>query len=260
MHALKTLAGLLGAAALVSAECTRDALIASAQTYLAAQTAGKLDGLALNSDAIYKENNKAADIKGGILNTPLKIDTNRTTADVVECASYTMLISTTGAKPYVIATQIRHGADNDTSTIASIDSIVATTGALFFNAKKTLGHIQAQNWSPIPEGQRPSRELLKKYGDGYLDMWTDANAAGSMKWGADCERVEGSQYTKPCGQNLPRGGSKKRNGDRRYVIDETLGSVDVLCNFDSLGNYADSHEIRVENGAVKYVHTVTVYT
>ena len=97
-------------------------------------------------------------------------------------------------------------------------------------------------------------------GDGYLDMWTDANAAGSMKWGADCERVEGSQFTKPCGQALPRGGSKKRNGDRRYVIDETLGSVDVLCNFDSLGNYADSHEIRVENGAVKYVHTVTVYT
>lgn len=31
---------------------------------------------------------------------------------------------------------------------------------------------------------------------------------------------------------------------RRYVIDETLGSVDVLCQFDSLGAWPDSHEIR----------------
>jgi hypothetical protein len=45
---------------------------------------------------------------------------------------------------------------------------------------------------------------------------------------------------------------------RRYVIDEMLGSVDVLCNFESLGQMPDSHEIRVEGGKVKYVHTVTV--
>jgi hypothetical protein len=72
------------------------------------------------------------------------------------------------------------------------------------------------------------------------------------------ERVEGSSFTKPCGNQLPRGGSTKSNGNRRYVIDETIGSVDVLCSFDSLGDMPDSHEIRVENNAVKYVHTVTV--
>jgi hypothetical protein len=62
----------------------------------------------------------------------------------------------------------------------------------------------------------------------------------------------------PCGKSLPRGGSAKANGMRRYVIDEVTGSVDVLCQFDSLGAWPDSHEIRVVDGKVKYVHTVTV--
>jgi len=32
----------------------------------------------------------------------------------------------------------------------------------------------------------------------------------------------------------------------------------VLCAFNSLGNYPDSHEIRIVDGKVKYVHTITV--
>lgn len=89
-------------------------------------------------------------------------------------------------------------------------------------------------------------------------MWTNTTAADTIPWGTDCERVEGSMLTKPCGASLPHGGSTKPNGMRRYVIDETVGSVDVLCAFDSLGDYPDSHEIRLEAGKVKYVHTVTV--
>ncbi|KAK0643773.1 hypothetical protein B0T16DRAFT_430242 [Cercophora newfieldiana] len=249
---------LLAGVAVVSAECTREGLLAAANSYVAALTAGKIDGLKLSAtNFTYQENNKKADLaKSGPFAQPLKIDLTRSTADVVACASYTLVISSGGAKPYILATQLRHPGD-DTSTISLVDTIAATTGSLFFNAKKTLEHIQAQNWKPIPEAERPSRELLKKYGDAYLDMWTDKDAAGSIQWGADCERVEGSQFTKPCGVSLPRGGSTKPNGNRRYVIDETVGSVDILCSFDSIGNYPDSHETRVEGGKVKYVHTVT---
>tara|TARA_R110002003_G_scaffold244_17_gene17568 strand:- start:499 stop:990 length:492 start_codon:yes stop_codon:yes gene_type:complete len=156
-----------------------------------------------------------------------------------------------------------------------IDTVAATTGDLFFDATKTLGYIQNEDWSAVPEGKRPERDLLKKVGDAYLDMWTDKNAADSIPWGTECERVEGSmysvfvlfdvsadmllgQYTNPCGKSLPRGGSATNNGMRRYVIDEVMGSVDVLCQFDSLGAWPDSHEIRVVDGKVKYVHTVTV--
>lgn len=167
-----------------------------------------------------------------------------------------MIISTSGSKPYVLATQLRHEG-NDTTKIAMIDTIAATTGSLFFNASLTLSYIKAEDWSPLPTAGQPNRDLLKKVGDGYLDMWTDAKAADTIPWGTNCERVEGSMLTKPCGGSLPHGGSAKPNDDRRYVIDETVGSVDVLCAFNSLGNMPDSHEIRVVDGKVKYVHTIT---
>ncbi|KAJ9144318.1 hypothetical protein NKR19_g6520 [Coniochaeta hoffmannii] len=244
-----------------AADCTREGLLAAAQSYIAAQTSGNTSLLNLSTtNFTYQENNKPASISRGVLSQPLKIDLNRSTADTVACASYTMLISSTGPKPYVLATQIRHPpGSNDTSTIASIDTIAATTGSLFFDAAKTLGYIRKEDWGVIlPEESRPSRELLKKYGDAYLDMWTDPKAADSIAWGTVCERVEGSSLTTPCGKSLPRGGSAKNNGMRRYVIDEVVGSVDVLCSFDSLGSLPDSHEIRVVDGKVKYVHTVTV--
>lgn len=246
-----------------SAACTREGLLATAAKFVAAVTAGNITSLPLSAtNFTYQENNKAADLKrAAVFSQPLKVDLSRSTADTVACASYTLIIASSGAKPYVLATQLRHPADGNTDVVSLVDTIAATTGSLFFNAKKTLEYIQKENWSPIlPESDRPSRELLKKVGDSYLDMWTDANAAGTIPWGTDCERVEGSQYTRPCGAQLPRGGSKTNNGRRRYVIDEVVGSVDVLCSFDALAptTYPDSHEIRVEAGKVKYVHTVTV--
>jgi len=45
---------------------------------------------------------------------------------------------------------------------------------------------------------------------------------------------------------------------RRYVIDEVTGSVDVLCSFTAVGNIPDSHELRIENGKIRYVHTITL--
>ncbi len=241
-----------------SGACTREGLIASANSYIEAQISGKTDDLKLSAtNFTYQENNKPVDLKKGVLSTALKLDLNRTTADTVSCATYSMLISTSGAKQYVLATQIRHPADGDDSVIASIDTIAATTGSLFFNAAQTLKYVQAEDWSPLT-GEKPSRELLKKFGDAYLDMWTDKTAADSIAWGTQCERVEGSRLTKPCGASLPHGGSAKNNGNRRYVIDDVIGSVDILCSFDSLGSLPDSHEIRVVDGKVKYVHTITV--
>lgn len=257
-NGLFAIAGLLVLAGTSAAECTREGLLAAANSYLAAQTSGKSSDLKLSSSNFtYQQNNKVSDITKGILSTPYKIDLNRSTADTVACASYTMWISTSGSKPYVVSTQLRH-ANNDTSSISMIDTVAATTGDLFFDAKKTLGYIQKEDWTTIPAAQRPSRDVLKKAGDAYLDMWTDAKAADTIPWGTECERVEGSSYTNPCGKSLPHGGSSKSNGMRRYVIDEEIGSVDVLCQFDSLGPWPDSHEIRIIDGKVKYVHTVTV--
>ncbi|KAF2647248.1 hypothetical protein K491DRAFT_723605 [Lophiostoma macrostomum CBS 122681] len=242
-----------------AADCTREGLLAAAQTYLSAQTAGSPSTLKLSaSNFTYQQNNKVSDISKGLLSTAYKFDLSRSTADTVACASYSMWISTSGSKPFVVGTQIRH-AGNNTDEISMIDTIAATTGDLFFDAKKTLGYIKAEDWSNINStASRPSRDVLKKAGDAYLDMWTDAKAADTIPWGTDCERVEGSALTRPCGGSLPHGGSSKPNGMRRYVIDEVVGSVDVFCQFDSLGAWPDTHEIRIIDGKVKYVHTITV--
>jgi hypothetical protein len=246
------------AATTSSAGCTRQGLLTAAGSYLAAQAAGNPSTLSLAStNFTYLQNNKASDIAAGLLSTPFVIGLNRSTADTAACASYTMWISASASKPYVVSTQIRH-AENNTSVISSIDTVAATTGDLFFDADKTLSYIRAENWSTLPASSQPSRALLRSIGDAYLDMWTNAAAADTIPWGTQCERVEGSMYTNPCGGSLPHGGSQQVNGMRRYVIDETIGSVQVSCQFDSLGPWPDSHEIRVEEGKVRYVHTVTV--
>jgi hypothetical protein len=257
-HLQRTAAVAILAATTSLADCTRGGLLAAADSYLAAQVAGTPGILSLSpTNFTYLQNNKVSDIATGLLSTPFVIDLNRSTTDTASCASYTMWISASGSRPHVVSTQIRH-LNNDTSTISSIDTIAATTGDLFFDAKKTLAYIRAESWSTLPTASRPSRALLRSVGDAYLDMWTNATAANTIPWGTQCERVEGSMYTNPCGASLPHGGSQKANSMRRYVIDESIGSVQVSCQFDSLGAWPDSHEIRVEQGKVRYVHTVTV--
>ena len=50
--------------------------------------------------------------------------------------------------------------------------------------------------------------------------------------------------------------------NRRFIVDETIGSVQVFCTFGA-GNASggsgapDSHLFRVENGKLHYVHTLT---
>jgi len=44
--------------------------------------------------------------------------------------------------------------------------------------------------------------------------------------------------------------------NRRYIIGEAAGNV--LCTFETMRSVPDSHEFRLENGGLRYVHTMTV--
>lgn len=220
---------LLTSAALASAECTREGLLAAASSCVAAITAGTISTPKLSSSNFtYMENYKNADfVKSVVLAQPLKIDLTRSTADTVACASYTIISTASGSKPFILATQLRHPGD-DTSTISLVDTIAATTGSLFFNAKKPSNTAKSKTGPPWPPRSGLSENSSK-------------NTATT---------------TSKCGptrtpQGASRGGSTKPNGNRRYVIDETMGSVDILCSFDSIGNYPDSHEFRVGGGKMK---------
>ncbi|KAK3380846.1 hypothetical protein B0H63DRAFT_380048, partial [Podospora didyma] len=245
-----------------AAECSREYLLATAEKYVATQNSGKLDDmqkLFTANNFTYQENNEIVEIQKGVISKALKVEYSRSTADTVACASYTELVSLTPT-PYVIGTQIRHGLGVDTITM--IDSIVATTGALFFNASATLGHFQKENWKPLEAPARPSREMLQQAIDGYLDLFGGPNGATArshLPFGSPCERVEGSRFIN-CTDGIPASGPTggKANSMRRYVIDEVVGSADVLCSFTAVGNIPDSHEMRIDSGKIRYVHTITL--
>jgi hypothetical protein len=245
-----------------AADCDRSVLAEAADAYVATQTAGNvslLQGLASDGWE-YEENNKKKDPRQGVLSKALTIDHRRTNFDLVACATYTEIIVSNPANPYVIGTQIRHGSDG---RITLIDTIASTTNSWLFDAKKTLEYVLQETWDPIPEGKRDKRDFIQAAGDAYLDMWSNATASDAVPWGTPCVRLEGSAYTgkgRPddsCKPGIPSNSSQAPNTRRRYVIDEAMGSVSIFCVWEHMMMAADSHEFRLEDGKLRYVHTMT---
>lgn len=254
MHYLSLLTlGALTPLSVSAADCTREFLRASADSLVAAQTAGDPTLLkSVSEGLVYRENFAAATIKSGILSKPLKIDHSRHSLDTTQCATYTELISAKGSKPYVLGTQMHF----TNGAISKIDTLITTTGDWLFNATGTLNWASKEDWGTIPEGKRDSRAVIQAAADAYCDIFSDKSV--KVPWGYPCARLEGGSYTGNGGPNdkcdvgIPSGVSLV---DRHYVIDETVGAVSVFLSFATI---PDSHEFRVENGKLRFVHTMTV--
>ncbi|GAB1316208.1 hypothetical protein MFIFM68171_06418 [Madurella fahalii] len=242
--------------------CSKAVLQAAADAYIEAQRAGNTSLLLefVADTWEYEQNNKKMDVQAGVLSKALKIDHRRTNFDLVQCATYSEVIAADPADPYVIGTQIRHGEDG---RVTLIDTIASTTNSWLFNAQKTLEYVRQEKWDIIPEEKRDSREVIKAAGDAYMDMWSDATAAARVPWGTPCVRLEGSAYTgsgsptDSCTPGIPTNSSQAPNTRRRYVIDEAMGSVSIFCVWEHMMMAADNHEFRLENGKLRYVHTMT---
>jgi hypothetical protein len=259
------------------AQCDRAFLLKAADAYVASQSAGSIAPLqsVLAGNWTYMENNKVIPHMNGVIHKPLKLDHRRTNTDLVACATYTELVSASG--PYVIGTQIRHDA---TGNVSSIDTIASTTGSWLFNATKTLQYVKNETWAVIPEAKWDKREVIQAAGDAYLSMWNDAHAHELVPWGTPCVRLEGSVYTgsgspnDSCRPGIPSNHSQAPNTHRRYVIDQEMGSVSIFNLWEHMASVtfcatgfcwlileqmmaADSHEFRLENGKLRYVHTMT---
>lgn len=251
-----------------SPPCTRPSLLLAADAYIASQTTGSLSPLSpfLATNFTYEQNNVVTPptTPSSVLTRPLAISHNRTIIDTVQCATYTELISLTGAG-WVIGTQIHHAPSS--GKILLIDSVASTTGSWLFNASKTLEHVHSEGgaaaWGVLPPGQRSPREVIQAAGDAYLDLWSSATAEARVPWGLPCARLEGGAYTgkgradDSCKAGIPANHNQAPNTRRRYVVDEEVGSVSILCVWEHMMNAADSHEFRLEGGKLRYVHTMT---
>lgn len=240
--------------------CTRAGLQQAVDLYLAAQTKGDVSGLPLAKGIGYWENAVPADMNKGLITKTMKIDHHRSIFDTDTCQSFTEVIVTNKAAPYIFGTRLRINHDK----VVEIEILWTTTGYWLFNADSYLKHSSEEDWGPIPVQKRDSRATLVAAANAYLDAFLEQKL-DLVPWGYPCERLEGGAYTgkgspsDSCQVGVP-GGVNIVN--RRYIVDPVLGTVQVFCTFGAGGpgaprGPADSHLFRVENGKLRYVHTLT---
>ena len=123
----------------------------------------------------------------------------------------------------------------------------------------------AEKWDEIPAGKRDSRATLVAAATAYLDAFLEGKK-DLVPWGHPCNRTEGGrgrtgggQPDDACDPGLPSG---VNISNRRYVVDENIGSVVVFCTFgagspNGGSGAPDTHLFRVEGGKLRYVHTLT---
>lgn len=235
--------------------CTRGGLQEAVNLYLAAQAKGDYSTLPLAKGLGYYENAAPADIKTGFITKPLKIDHVASIFDTDTCQSFSEVIVTDKAAPYVFGTRLRVNHDK----IAEIEILWTTKGYWGFNADAYLKYATTEDWGPVPVDQRTSRGDLVRAANAYLDAFLEKKI-DLVPWGFPCHRTEGGMHT---GKGLPTDScevgvpSGVNIANRRFIVDDVLGTVDVLCTFGAGGGAPDSHMFHLVSGKLRYVHTLT---
>ena len=251
---------LASAAGAADVSCARGGLQRAVDLYVEAQTKGDFSGLPLANGLGYYENAARVDINEGLIKTALKIAHHRSLLDESSCQTFTELIVTDPAKPYVLGTRLRVNHDK----IAEIEILWTTTGYWLFNADAYLKYSSAEDWGPIPAEKRDSRATLVAAANAYLDAFLEGKI-DRVPWGFPCVRIEGGMYTgkgtpsDSCEVGVP---SDVNIANRRFVVDEVIGAVVAYCTFGAGGpnggsGSPDTHLFRVEDGKLRYVHTLT---
>ncbi len=192
--------------------------------------------------------------KNGIMKTKLKVDYRRSTVDVRPVRSYTELI-VTSPTPHITATQIHHNLGD-----------MAMTENRHRRGRKPGVGLLTPSHGPVCRGSRLERT-------GSRETGKPENAPGYDRYLSRCvekllgkpdhslqvpsARVSRVHDTPACSGSCTRGGFPA-NSTRRYVIDEELGAVNVLCTFTSVGEIPYSYELRLEAGKIRYVNIIAV--
>lgn len=249
--------------ALAQARCSREDLQAAAEAYVAAQTTADPFKMHMGLWVTYNEQMELGTMSTGVLSKPLKVAFHRNLLDTTACKTFSELVVTDPANPYVIGAVVSVGGLGGPDEVSTID-VVATdkVNGWLFSPVNTLKYSQAENWSEIPPAERDSRDTIVAAANAYLDLFSDKNV--KVPWGSPCQRLEGGLYTgkgppgtsspdDSCNVGVPSG---VKIVDRSYVVDEALGAVSVLSHFGASAS-PDFHTFRVEHGKIRYIHTIT---
>ena len=232
--------------------CSRELLQGIADDWVEALEKGSMFTMNLGEWVDYNENFKRGSL-GGFLDGEREVPWHLALLDTTQCKVFVEAVMPGEGKPLVAATQIGNGFFG----VGPFLNITSRPGDWLFDADRTLYYASRENWADLPEGERASREELIAAADAYLDLFNDKSV--EVPWGTPCARLEGGIYTgrgqpdDTCDIGVPDGVELK---DRRYVVDEAKGAVNVILSFGENG-LPDSHTFRVQGGKLRYIHTVT---
>lgn len=240
--------------------CARGGLQRAVELYVEAQSNGDTSTLPLAAGLGYTENMQRIAIDDGLINTPMKVDHHFSLLDTDTCQTFTEVIVTDEDGPYVLGTRLRVNHDK----IAEIEILWTTTGYWLFNADAYLQYSSTEDWGPIAAERRDTRGTLVAAANAYLDAFLERKI-DLVPWGFPCNRTEGGAHTgtgspdDSCEVGVPSG---VNIANRRFVVDDVIGAVVAFCTFGAGspggGSGApDTHLFRVENGRLRYVHTLT---
>lgn len=259
-------------AAAQEASCDRAMLQGIADAYIASQSNGNPAGVPLAENAYYGENDIPMAITDGVISGEMVVDFTRNLLDTTQCATFTELVAANNPHPYVIHTRMEVNGEGQ---VTVMESVVTDEDDWVFGAEPFLQYTSAEDWSPIPPvestGPRPPadpRQTIKYAAEAYINNWGDPYLP--VPHGTPCNRLEGRLYTganDPEAQSCTMGAFPQpiQTGSRRYVIDETIGAINIFHRFSWLdagvGPYHPgipvSHVFRVEDGENRYIHEVT---
>ena len=240
--------------------CARENLQAKVNAYIDSLKKGESSLMPLAAGAKYIENMKETSFEEGIWQEPLVVDFHRSFLDTELCETFTEIICATQSHPYVIGSRLKITGDG----IVEVEALVTDKDDWLFNASNYLKYSSQEDWPILPPEMRSDRETLIGVGNAYFDVFKDFTTADRIPWNIPCARLEGGMYTNPenkpnasCTEGPPLEGSVEIV-NRRFIVDVDMGSVVGLANFGDENGWPDSHIFRLENGKMRYVHTLTV--
>ena len=245
-----------------AAGCTRASLQATVDKYLDALKKGNPSLMPLAPQAKYMENRNEFPLGRGIWQAPLAVDFNRSQLDVETCQTFTEIIHTSSDHPYVIGTRLKIVDDR----ISEVESLVADKDDWLFNAADYLKYSSQEKWDILPMEKRSDRQTLLNAANAYFDTFGDYSSFSKVPWGTPCARIEGGMYTNrnnnpnpSCTVGMPKDSSVKII-NRHFLVDVDMGTVVGMVDFREEKRNPDVHTFRLENGKLRYVHTIQVCT
>jgi hypothetical protein len=229
------------------AACTRTTLGAATQALAQALTSGDATKLPLATNATYHENLETPSWTEGIWAAPLTLAHQRDYLDTTLCQTYSEIVVTTADHPYVLGFRLTLTGGK----VSDVTSLVADAGDWHFDANAYYNATNTEDWSVVPDADRPTRDAVIAVGNAYFDYFNDRSIVVPVS--STCVRLEGTNND-ACLDALPPVG-RVQVTERTPLVDETLGTAVFIDRFRGL---PDSHLFRMVGEEVTSIHAITI--